>query len=97
MASRGAKHLILLSRSGLQSNGAQETVDELATKGCEVKVLACDISQKDQLEKVLVECGESMPPIKGCIQAAMVLQVGISETSRNTFTNLFYRMGYSRT
>ncbi|KAI0840156.1 KR-domain-containing protein [Hypoxylon sp. FL0890] len=51
MVEKGAKHLILLSRS------------ELVTRGVHVIAPKCDVSST-----------ETMPPIKGCINAAMVLQ-----------------------
>jgi phthiocerol/phenolphthiocerol synthesis type-I polyketide synthase C len=73
MFSKGAKHLILVSRSGAASAAAQNAVASLRDEGCDVKALACDVSNKDQLQQVLNQCSDL--PIKGCIQGAMVLEV----------------------
>ena len=75
MVSRGARHLVFLSRSGGSSETARELVDELRGKGCMVNAITCDVSDKESLARAISECGKSMPPIKGCIQGAMQLKV----------------------
>ncbi|KAI0377960.1 hypothetical protein F5Y04DRAFT_168710 [Hypomontagnella monticulosa] len=77
MADRGAKHLIVPSRSGASSKAASETVAELAARGVNVVAPKCDVSSESSLASVLDECARTMPPIKGCINAAMVLQDAI--------------------
>lgn len=79
MTSRGARHLILLSRSGARTEDASTFIHELEAKGVQVYAPACDISDKSALEDVIAYCAEKMPPIKGCIQASAVLRV------RNSF------------
>ncbi|KAK4242263.1 hypothetical protein C8A03DRAFT_40391 [Achaetomium macrosporum] len=80
MASRGARYLILLSRSGLSTPAAQNLANELARQGVKVAAPPCDVSDADALRAALAHCAdESMPPIKGCIQAAMVLRDSIFE------------------
>ncbi|KAL9102129.1 MAG: hypothetical protein Q9163_002690 [Psora crenata] len=69
-----AKHLILLSRSGLKAKGASDLVSSLQQAGAVVKVLACDVANLEQLEAVLQSCSNSLPQIRGVIQGAMVLQ-----------------------
>lgn len=71
---RGARNLILLSRSGCQSAEAQAFVKELEDLGATVKTPACDIGDLDELDTTLRECLENMPPVKGCIQSSMVLK-----------------------
>ena len=67
MVERGAKHLIVMSRSA--------TVDDfLSELPCNVRAVGCDIANEAQLTEALVSCVD-MPPIRGVIQAAMVLQV----------------------
>lgn len=75
MASRGARHLILLSRSGARTEDAETFIHELEAKGARIYAPACDISDKSALEDVIAYCAEKMPPIKGCIQASAVLKV----------------------
>ena len=76
MASRGARALLLLSRGGAVSEDSQTLLTELRSQGVDVEAPACDISTADQLSAVLQMYRKSMPPIKGCVQAAMVLKVG---------------------
>ncbi|KAG0649046.1 Highly reducing polyketide synthase [Hyphodiscus hymeniophilus] len=82
MVSRGAKNLVFLSRSGYSTakggGDAEDAVgkllEELEKHGCTTKVYSCDVSDKKALTKVLDECKESLPPIKGCITGAMQLK-----------------------
>ena len=73
----GATHLVLLSRSGpAGSQKRQALLEELEGKGVHVRSPACDIARLSSLQKVIEECKETMPPIKGVFQASMVLRVG---------------------
>ncbi|KAI0180358.1 hypothetical protein GGR52DRAFT_587920 [Hypoxylon sp. FL1284] len=71
---RGVKHVILLSRSGPTSEAAKNLVEELAARGVNVATPRCDVSDAGSLKKAIDCVTESMPPIKGCIQASMVLK-----------------------
>lgn len=75
MASRGARNLILLSRSGARSKEAIALKKELEQQGVHVETPACDVVDATLLESVLEQCLQTMPPIKGCIQAAVVFKV----------------------
>lgn len=70
---QGAQNLILLSRSGTNNPTAKSFVDLLKKQGACVAAPACDITNETALKEVLEECLLTMPPIKGCIQATMVL------------------------
>ncbi|OJJ75778.1 hypothetical protein ASPBRDRAFT_38078 [Aspergillus brasiliensis CBS 101740] len=74
MASRGARHLVLLSRSGARTAAAQALVQELEGQGVQVATPAVDISQRESLEQALSELARTMPPIRGCIQATVALR-----------------------
>ncbi|KAF7155878.1 hypothetical protein CNMCM5623_008758 [Aspergillus felis] len=74
MADNGARTLIFINRSGLSSEAAQETARDLKKKGVRVVVHACDISDSHQVEKMVSELARGAPPIRGVIQAAMVLR-----------------------
>jgi len=52
LAGRGAEHIVLTSRRGLDAAGARELVDELGTR---VTVAACDVSDEQALEALLAE------------------------------------------
>lgn len=82
MADRGAKHIILVSRSGATSDAARELVAELSVRHINVVVRQCDLSSESSLASLLEECTHNgMPPIRGCINAAMVLQDAIFQDS----------------
>lgn len=71
----GATHLILLSRSGMNAQGAQDLVHSIEEKGANVKVIKCDVASAEDLNLQLDACTKQMPPVRGVIQGAMVLQV----------------------
>ncbi|CAI7624844.1 unnamed protein product [Penicillium glandicola] len=72
IADQGARHLLLLSRSGGQSEKGKELIKHLELKGVMVLAPACDISDGESVKNALRESRAQMPRIKGCIQAAMV-------------------------
>ena len=76
MVERGARHLILLSRQGNSSSKVNDLFQELEAKGVVVAHPPCDVSDAQALATALDSCPD-MPPIKGCIQAAMVLCVSL--------------------
>ena len=73
MARRGAKNLILLSRSGPKSSAASELLKELRDRDVNVATPKCDVSCSESLSDALKKC--KLPPIKGCLQGTMVLRV----------------------
>lgn len=75
MASLKAKNIILISRSGMKSQSALCMASELQQAGVQLKAYACDVSDFEQLDQTLGLCAKEMPPIRGVIQAAMVLRV----------------------
>lgn len=75
LAKRGAKHLIVLSKSGPASEAASNAVRDLSEQGVTIAAPECDVSSMESLSKALDDCGQKMPPIRGCINAAMVLNV----------------------
>ena len=76
MATRGAKNIILLSRSGPRTDAARKLIEELRAQGVKVESLICDVTCTDSLSTDLAHCTQTMPPIRGCIQGTMVLKVG---------------------
>ncbi|TVY16317.1 Reducing polyketide synthase FUB1 [Lachnellula arida] len=74
LVSRGAKNLILLSRSGPRTDAAKTMLEELALDGVCVKAPACDATDADSLKAVLDEYDAPMPIISGCFQSTMILR-----------------------
>lgn len=81
MVDRGAKHLIIPSRSGASSKSAQEMLDKLKARGVNAVAPRCDVSSETSLASTLEECRRTMPPIKGCINGAVVLQDAVFQQS----------------
>ena len=74
MVNHGARNLIFASRSGLARKSARLLVKDLEHKGAKIAVFSCDVSDLHQLDKLLAQSMETMPPIRGVIQAAMVIK-----------------------
>lgn len=79
MSDRGAKNLVLISRSGPTSEEASRCILELQAQGVRVETPLCDIANFESLELILKNIRGKMPPIKGCIQSAMVLRSSVFE------------------
>lgn len=80
MADKGAKNLIIPSRSGTSSQASRDIVSELQDKGVHTMAPKCDISSATELAALLQACTDAhMPPIKGCINAAMALHDAVFE------------------
>ncbi|KAL8902861.1 MAG: hypothetical protein Q9207_004326 [Kuettlingeria erythrocarpa] len=79
LACRGAKYLLLLSRSGPISKISVGFMSELKTMGARVNAPACDVTDLAALSATLSKCAETMPPVRGVIQASMVLHDAILE------------------
>lgn len=75
LVDRGARNLLLLSRSGAATAVAQALIQELDERGVKTSAPKCDISDSDDLQRAVDSCMTEMPPIKGCVQASLVLQV----------------------
>ena len=76
LVDQGARHLVLMGRSGA-TPAAQPALDAMAAAGAEVRVVKADVAQVEQVAQVLAEIRESMPPLRGVIHAAGVLDDGI--------------------
>ncbi|WP_437044489.1 type I polyketide synthase, partial [Streptomyces angustmyceticus] len=55
-AERGAEHLVLTSRRGLDAPGASELETELSALGVRVTIAACDVADRDAVEELLSGC-----------------------------------------
>ncbi len=71
LARNGAGQLVLLSRRGATTPGADEALASLRALGAQAMVLACDVSDLASLADVLLH--EDLLPIKGVFHAAMVI------------------------
>ncbi|KAK7212811.1 hypothetical protein V2G26_019989 [Clonostachys chloroleuca] len=75
MVKRGARNLILLSRTGADGDPNRlALLEELRASGCMVEVLVCDVSDHRNLQIGLQSCQQELGSIAGCIQSSMVLK-----------------------
>ncbi len=71
-----ARHLLLVSRRGAEAPGADELAGELRELGCEVELVACDVSDREELAQLI----ESIPPerpLTAVAHAAAALDDGV--------------------
>jgi acyl transferase domain-containing protein/NADPH:quinone reductase-like Zn-dependent oxidoreductase/acyl carrier protein len=69
VAAHGARHLLLASRSGPEAQGAAELATGLTELGAEVRIEACDVSDRAELEALLASI-DAEHPLGAVIHAA---------------------------
>ncbi len=79
LAERGARHLLLVSRRGLDAEGASELQAELEELGVEVRVHACDVADRAALAGLLDSIAPEQP-LSAVIHAAGALDDGVIES-----------------
>lgn len=75
MVSKGAKHIVLVSRSGSVIGKVKELVDDLGTSGANVVVRPCDVANSDAVNNLIKNGLHGLPEVRGVIHGAMVLRV----------------------
>lgn len=77
MAEHGVRHLVLTSRRGAEAPGAAELTEELTTAGAEsVRIVACDMANRDEVAAALAEAGHEHP-LTGVVHLAAVIDDGV--------------------
>lgn len=74
LVSRGAKHIVLLSRRAVSSEEESKVSDMFQDREVEVRILSCDITNKESIRTVLLGALQTMPPVRGVIQSTLVLR-----------------------
>src|SRR5215510_12749135 len=72
LVNQGARHLVLLGRSGASSQAAQEAVSQLRQAGANVLVSQADVSHEGDMSRVFEAMKANMPPLRGLVHAAGV-------------------------
>jgi len=76
LVGQGARHLVLVGRRK-PSDAARSQLAELEEAGARVVVMQADVSDEEQVAGVLGEIRASLPPLRGLIHAAGVLDDGV--------------------
>jgi acyl transferase domain-containing protein len=76
MVNNGARHLVLVGRSGASSSG-NDQLKELEQAGANVIVANADVSDVEQVSRVLSQIKQTLPPLRGVIHGAGVLNDGV--------------------
>lgn len=77
LARKGAKNLAIVSRSGSSAASATSVTQDLTSMGVRVQFYAADISDEAAMQQMLEQCAGAMPPIRGVVQCAAVLEDSI--------------------
>ncbi|MGI5390987.1 type I polyketide synthase [Streptomyces sp. CA-251251] len=75
---RGVRHLVLTSRSGPAAPGARELAERLGALGAQVRVAACDTTDREALAGLLAGL-PAEHPLTGVVHAAGVADDGVIE------------------
>ncbi|KAI1467861.1 uncharacterized protein F4812DRAFT_471220 [Daldinia caldariorum] len=75
MCQRGARNLVVVTRRGIEeiSSAARNLISTLTERGISIQPLACDISDKSQVTRLIEHIASVSPgiPLKGIIHAAV--------------------------
>ena len=77
LVEKGAKSLVLISRSANVDDKSRSIIDKLKNKGVKVYTRACDVTNKEAMVALVSEIQQVLPPLKGVVHAAMVLDDGL--------------------
>jgi acyl transferase domain-containing protein len=78
MTREGVRNLVLMGRTA-PSAETKVVLDELTQAGITIAAEKCDVSDKAQLTAVMNRITKSMPPLRGIVHAAGVLDDGVLE------------------
>ena len=76
LAARGARHLVLVGRAA-PSSQAEEMLARLAAQGVAVRRAQLDVTDAQAVHALLRDVATTMPPLRGVVHAAGVLDDGV--------------------
>ncbi|MBM4088634.1 MAG: type I polyketide synthase, partial [Planctomycetes bacterium] len=77
LVERGARHLVLVGRSGAASPDQQLAVEQLRQRQAEVLVMEGDVADAGDVARLLQAVDRSLPPLRGVFHVAGVLDDGV--------------------
>jgi polyketide synthase 12/myxalamid-type polyketide synthase MxaB len=75
LVDHGARHLALAGRRGVTEE-SQTVLAELEARGATVLTVRADVSEHEQVVRIVEQIDERMPPLRGVVHAAGVLDDG---------------------
>lgn len=75
MSSKGAKCLVLVSRSASLNDNIKALVKDVGANGTQIVLKACDISNPESVNSLIKEDIKDLPPVRGVIHGTVVLRV----------------------
>ncbi|MBD2091227.1 type I polyketide synthase [Microcoleus sp. FACHB-1515] len=76
LAEQGARHLVLTGRRS-PSPTVQQQIDQLQQAGTQVLIAQTDVANFEEVQRLLDTIATSMPPLRGILHAAGVLEDGL--------------------
>ena len=73
MSERGARHLVLLSRSGPKTDADRAVIETMKSQGIRVLLPQVDVADRDAIDRLLELIKSEMPPLAGVIHGAAVM------------------------
>lgn len=80
LVDHGARHLVLLGRSGAATDAALAAVGALRESGATVEALAIDVTDHAAMQRLFARFGESLPGLAGVVHAATVFDDALIAT-----------------
>ncbi|KAK4235760.1 polyketide synthase [Achaetomium macrosporum] len=74
MVAKGARNVVLVSRSGGMTGKVKELVDELGTAGANIVVRRCNVVNRAEVDELVNSGLNDLPPIRGVVHGTMVLR-----------------------
>ncbi|WP_456115235.1 type I polyketide synthase [Streptomyces scopuliridis] len=91
LADRGAEHVVLASRRGIDAPGAAELVAELAASGTEAAAVACDVTDRDAVAALLADLKAEGRTVRTVIHTAAVIELyTLAETTMESFSDVVH-------
>jgi len=76
LADEGARHLVLTGRNAPNPT-AEAAIAQLREAGVAVEIVAADVAQAADVERLIAQIDRAMPPLKGIVHAAGLLADGM--------------------
>ncbi len=88
-ARQGAEHVVLISRSGGSAPGAAGLIRELGEQGCEAQAVACDVTDRDAVQRFVDGLRAVGRAVRTVVHAAAIIELApLADTSLEGFARV---------